>query len=124
MGLQRTIEKTNHARQGIASLDDPAAELVLTRRCLDVAKVSYQLRCNGDRLDPALLTQFDTELRSAVETTLGGAVSDNAWVQATMAVPAAGLGLREASAVALPAFLARRAEQAGFVNLDQFRWHR
>ena len=49
------------ARAGIATLDDPAAELVLTRRCLDVAKVSYQLRCNGDCLSDDLLAKFDAD---------------------------------------------------------------
>ena len=102
--------------------------------CLDVAKVAYQLRCNGDRLDTAILAQFDADLRSAVETTLRGSLSDDAWVQATMAVPAVGLDLREASAIALPAFIASRvaarppallmaqhAEQAGLLDLSRFR---
>ena len=61
---------------GIASLDEPAAELVLTRKCLDVAKVGYNLRCNGGRLHADLLGEFDVGLRGAVEATLGGAFKD------------------------------------------------
>ena len=47
--LRRTLDKLSQAREGIASLDEPAAELVLMRKCLDVAKVAYNLRCHGDR---------------------------------------------------------------------------
>ena len=78
------------------------------RRCLDVSKVNYQLRCSGDRLSSELLARFDAGLRASVESTLGGTLKDESWVQATLAVPAAGLGLREATSLALPAFIASR----------------
>ena len=55
-----------------------------------------------------LLREFGDGLRGAVEETLGGGVEDDSWVQATLAVPAGGLGLREASALTLPAFIASR----------------
>ena len=42
-------------RGAVSDIDHPPTELVLTRRCLDAAKVNYQLRCNGDRMATASL---------------------------------------------------------------------
>ena len=36
----------------LAALEDPATELVLTRRCLDVCKVMYTLRSDGGAPGP------------------------------------------------------------------------
>ena len=72
-GLVKTLANVARAREGICTLDDPAAELVLTRRCLDVSKVNYQLRCNGDRLSPDFLTN-ETGLHDSVESILNGAL--------------------------------------------------
>ena len=80
-------------RGGIATLEDPAAELVLTRKCADVAKVSYVLRCSGDRLDEGLLKEFDEGLRIAVENTLGGAVKDDSWLQTRLPCQLAGAAI-------------------------------
>ena len=40
--------KTEIARQAVRSLNNAPCELTLQRRCLDVGKASYILRCNGD----------------------------------------------------------------------------
>ena len=39
--LQQVVDRVRATRAAMESLDDPAAELVLTRRCLDVSEVSY-----------------------------------------------------------------------------------
>ena len=135
-GLRRALARVEQVRGGIATLEDPGAELVLTRKCADVAKVSYVMRCSGDRLDEDLLKEFDEGLRNAVENTLGGAVKDDSWLQATTAVPTGGLGFREATSIALPAFVASRvaarpaalimaghAEAAGLLTTDVFAQH-
>jgi len=98
-----------------------------------VAKLGYTLRCSVDRLDKDVLEEFDKDLRSSLETTLGGSLRDTAWWQASTGVRSGGLGLREAVAVALPAVLASRitsrplamemaahAAAAGLVTVDQF----
>ena len=72
------------------------------------SKLGYALRCQGDIFERDVLERFDDDLRSAVECILGGDLPDHAWVQATLGVQAAGLGLRESSSVALPAFVASR----------------
>ena len=63
-------------------------------------------------------------------------VEDDSWIQATLAVPAAGLGLREATALTLKAFIASRvaarapvmlmaahAEKAGVFSRATFEQH-
>ena len=100
---------------------------------MDVSKAAYILRCNGDRVSEAALHSFDDGVRAGVEETLAGGISDESWVQATLGVDAAGLGFREAAAVALPAFVSSRVasrplvadmashlEQAGICRVDVF----
>ena len=105
---RETVAKTRALYESLSTLDHPATELVLTRRCGDVAKLTYTLRCSGDRVAEAVLEEFDGGLRAALESTLGGALRDTSWWQATTSVRAGGLGLRESTAVSLPAFLASR----------------
>eukprot|EP00973_Karenia_brevis_P020229 2776446-Karenia_brevis.AAC.1 len=101
--------------------------MVLRGSCADVSKVMYQLRLNGDLLDESDLAVLGTIQRTGVAHTLGGDVGDLAWMQATRGRQSGGLGLRPASEVALPAFVAsrtasrcgagqlfRRLEEAGF----------
>ena len=113
--FRSTCSKVTKSREGIASLDNAQCELVLQRRCFDVSKVSYLLRLNGDRVDVAALEEFDGALRGATEDALRGKLRDEGWVQSTLGVDAGGLGLREASAVALAAFVASRVSSRPLV---------
>lgn len=106
--MEKLIAKTARLRERVHELENPQCEIILQRRCLDVQKVSYILRCNDDLVSEPLLQRFDTGLRSGIENTLFGGVTDEAWLQATLGVDAGGLGMREATNVALPAFLASR----------------
>ena len=65
----------------LIEIDHSATELVLTRKCADVAKISYHLRLNGDRVEEHALDRFDRGLRTAIEHTLGGDLPDTAWEQ-------------------------------------------
>ena len=128
-----TVLKTRALHEAIATIDHPATELVLTRRCADVSRLTYTFRCSGDSLDPDVTSEFDDGLRAALEHILGGPMRDTSWWQATLGVSAAGLGFREAQAVCLPAFIASRitarplalemaqhAVDAGLMQLSQF----
>ncbi len=106
--FQRVTAKVEGVRSAVRELNHPPCELTLHRRCLDVSKAAYLLRCNGDRVQEAALDAFDTATRGGIEEVLAGTVSDEAWVQATLGVDAGGLGMRDASLVALPAFIASR----------------
>ena len=111
--------KVSTKRAAIASLDDAAAELVLTRRCADVGNVNYWLRCYGDKLRGEFACKFDVDLRVALEECLGGPLPDTAWCQASVGVAQGGLGLRRAEQVALPSFIASRVASRPMVS-DMF----
>eukprot|EP00973_Karenia_brevis_P064465 8955978-Karenia_brevis.AAC.1 len=66
------------------------------------------MRINGDRIPQHALSKHDRSLRASLDAIVGGGVTDEAWEQATLGVTSAGLGLREAASVALPAFVASR----------------
>jgi len=95
-------------RTGIASLGDSGTEVVLTRRCADVCKVTHLLRSHGPAVDRDALVDFDQRLGRALATALGGSLHDEALEQASLAVQEGGLGMRRAVDVALPAFVAAR----------------
>ena len=89
-------------------MDHASTEVVLTRQCADVSKLTYHLRLNGERVDHSLLAMFDSQLWSAVSATLIGNLPDHSWWQATTGVLFGGLGFRTAQSVTLLAFIASR----------------
>ena len=97
-------------------LESSQCEFVLQRRCFDVNKVNYFLRCNGDRVRDSALNEFDSGLRGGTEGAIHGRISDESWIQATLGVDASGLGMREASVIALPAFIASRVTSRPLVE--------
>jgi len=102
------VRKTQALRASLVELLHTPTELVLTRKCIDVAKLSYHLRLNGDRIESSALDLFDRNLRDGLETILGGHLEDDAWAQCAIAINKGGLGLRTANQVALAAFIASR----------------
>ena len=103
--FRQMCTKVEAERAAVTGLNHAPCELTLQRRCLDVSKASYILRCSGDSVDEVTLDAFDVAARHGVQEELAWEVSDVAWLQATLGVDAGGLGLREASQIALPAFI-------------------
>ncbi|CAK0866521.1 unnamed protein product [Prorocentrum cordatum] len=114
--FRAAVLKVEAARASIMELDHPQCELTLQRRCLDVSQCSYILRCIGDRIPECELHRFDDSLRVGVETSLAGRLPDVGWIQATLAVDAGGIGMRESAVIALPAFIASRVSSRPLVN--------
>ena len=106
--LLNVIEKTDALRRAVAEASDPATELTLNRVCLGLGKANYLLRCQGDRISQDVPACFDRGMCAGVENSLWGPLSDTAWRQAALSVDATGLGMREASGIALAAFVASR----------------
>jgi hypothetical protein len=106
--MGKVLTKTATLREHVHALGNPQSEVILQRRCLDVAKAGYILRCNGDLVSDSLLERFDAGLRSGLEESLFGQMTDEGWLHATLGVDAGGLGMREASVIALLAFIASR----------------
>ena len=105
MHLQATCNEVAKTRESTALLENSQCELVLQRRCFDVSKVTYILWCNGDRVDDSALQAYDDALRNGTEDALHGSLSDESWIQATLGADAGVLGMKEASVIALPAFI-------------------
>jgi len=103
-----TLDKAARTHRALLDISHAPTELVLTRQCGDVAKLSYHLRLNGDRIPDHLLETFDRDLRASLEHILGGSLPDNAWEQSGTGVCHGGLGLRTARQVSLAAFVASR----------------
>jgi len=82
--------------------------LVLIRSSLSVPKITHLLRCSPCSEHPAL-TEFDQTVRDGLCVIANSQITDSQWIQATLPVRDGGLGLRRASQLALPAFLASAA---------------
>ena len=77
----------------------------LLKNCFSLPKLQYILRCapcSGSQI----LLEYDNVIRDSLQSILNITLSESAWLQATLPVKRGGLGVRLASLVALPAFLA------------------
>eukprot|EP00969_Alexandrium_andersonii_P035838 1570283-Alexandrium_andersonii.AAC.1 len=77
------MRKVRAKRGAINALQCPAAELTLLRRCADVSSLTFWLRCHGDRVRDGTQQDHDIDMRAALECSLGGALPDTAWWQAS-----------------------------------------
>ena len=107
--VSAVLRKARDTRLALLEVGHAATELLLTRLCADVSKLSYQLRLNGDRIRDERLQAFDHDLREAVQLVAGGDLPDTAWEQCALGVKKGGLGLRTATQVSFAAFVASRA---------------
>ncbi len=104
------VVAATQVQSAVRLLEDTARELVLTRRCADVCKVTHLLRTSGDRLSRAALEKFDTSVRTALDHIVAAPLPDTSYLQATLGVKEGGLGLRRAVDLSLPAFVASATE--------------
>jgi len=95
-------------QDAIGNIGDSAVELVLTRRCADVCKVTHLLRAHGPLIDAEALEWFDERTQVALARSLGTSLRREASVQAALGVQDGGLGLRRAVDVVAPAYIAAR----------------
>jgi hypothetical protein len=102
------VEKTSKLHDAINEVPDPATQMALRSACAGIGKVAYVLRLAGDKIVNGDLSALDTIQRNGVAFTLEGDVGDNSWQQAVVAIGKGGLGMRGATELALPAFVASR----------------
>ena len=74
--------------------------------CFSIPKLMYFLRSAPCFKEVDILQQYDQQLRSSLENILNITLEEQAWEQSTLPVAKGGLGIRRASDLALPAFLA------------------
>jgi hypothetical protein len=85
--------------------------LVLLRSSFSAPRLMHVLRCSPCHAHPAL-SAFDDLLREGVSVITNSRLTDMQWVQASLPIRDGGLGVRRATSLALPAFLASAASTA------------
>lgn len=80
----------------------------LLKNCFSIPKFLYMLRCFPFYDCPQLLLQFDELQRESIENILNCSLPPNSYQQSFLPLSLGGLGLRRASDIALPAFIASR----------------
>jgi len=98
-------EKVAASQEKLSLIDDPQVELHLLRSCLSSCKVIHLLRTVPFTILKPLLYQFDHNLRSCLGRIMQCSLSDASWQQASLPFRLGGLGLRESTYSAFPAFL-------------------
>jgi len=78
--------------------------LFLLKNCFSIPKLTYTLRFTPC-YTCQLLSEYDKEMRSTLQSILNIQLMNDAWEQGTLPVANGGIGIRKATQVALPAFL-------------------
>ena len=114
--VKKRVEKARQLMESLPSLNDPHAEFVLLRACFSLPKVSYSLRTSPPALPCLnLWTEFDSNVRHALNQILGSNLTDQAWKQAQLPVFLSGLGLLSAERHASAHFLASQSQSSDLV---------
>ena len=90
--------------------------LFLLKSCLSIPKMVYLLRCAPAWKEPLLLESFDQVMRESLESILNCSIDDPTWAQASLPVAKAGIGIRSARDLSVPAFLASIASTSDLVT--------
>ena len=88
------------------SLLDRHPAFFLLENCFSMPKLMYLLRSSPTFQHPDLLADFDDCLKSCATDICNVSFDDIAWIQATLPIRLGGIGLRRASDLSLPAYLA------------------
>lgn len=101
--LKKAVDRLRHI---------PAHDaLILMRSSFSAPRLMHILRCSPCHGHSALAA-FDNMLRNGVSSFTNSKLSDIQWTQACLPIRDGGLGIRRASSLALPAFLASAASTA------------
>ena len=110
------IAKVKTALKALRDMGDSQLEITLLRSCLALPKVSFVLRaCPPTHIHQAA-ADFDYAVREALESTLGGPLSDWSWLKATLPSSMGGLNLRSAPLHASAAFIAASSSSQSLVE--------
>ena len=110
------VAKVKSSLGALRDIADSQMETLLLRSCLSLPKVSFILRtCPISHIRHAA-EEFDNAVRDALETTMGGPMSDWSWLKASLPSSLGGLNLRSASFHAPAAFLASSLQSSQIVE--------
>jgi len=89
--------------------------LFLLKNCFSIPKLTYTLHF-AQFYTRQLLSEYDKEMRSTLQSILNIQLTDDAREQATLPVANGGIRIRKATQVALPAFMSSVAGTKPFVS--------
>ena len=98
------------------SLLDRHPAYFLLKNCFSMTKLMYLLRSSHTFQHPDLLADFDDCLKSCATDICNVSFDDIGWIQATLPIRMGGIGLRSASDLALPAYLASISARQSFIS--------
>ena len=104
-----SVQASDEMRSAITGVD---TEMVLTRQCADVSKLSTTCASTVT----SWTTTCDGQLRASISASFCGDLPDHSWWQATTGGSCGGFGVRKASGAALPAFAASRIMRRSLVS--------
>ena len=104
--MSQRVDKAEACMDAIAQLPDPQTALLLLRHCSSYCRMSYATRVTPPASHYAALQEFDSRVRSALESIGSLQLSDVAWRQACLGTAQGGLGLRGTARHAPAAYLA------------------
>ncbi|XP_064394938.1 uncharacterized protein LOC135342184 [Halichondria panicea] len=114
--FQTRIDKIKLSLNLLHTLEDSQAQTTLLRSCLALPKVVSVLRaCPPGRVGTTA-HDFDCSIRRALESILGGPLSDWSWQKASLPCSKGGLGLRSAPLHAPAAYLDSSLRSAPLVE--------
>ena len=105
--LSRRLEDLRRISTNLRDIDAHDA-LIITKISLSTPRLLYTLRCSPCFKHNTLI-EIDSVLRSNLNYLANINMTDLQWIQASLPTKVGGLGIRSASALTLPAFLASSA---------------
>jgi hypothetical protein len=103
--LNKKTEKVKLLVDRLPNLQAHTA-LFLLKNSLSIPRLIYLLRCCPTWKMPHLLQEFDLFIRRGLEAIANVSIDDATWAQSSLPVSRGGLGIRSASDLSIPAFLA------------------
>ena len=88
----------------------------LLKNCFSMPKPMYLLRSSPTFQHPDLLADFDDCLKSCATDIYDVSFDDIGWIQATLPIRLGGIGLRRATDLAFPAYLASISTSQSFIS--------
>ena len=82
---QGRVDKSRKLLEAIAQIEDTQTGLSLLRQCSSFGKMAYQIRATPVSGHVPSLPAFDDSVRSCFERLVGFQVSDDQWLQASLA---------------------------------------
>ena len=90
--------------------------LFLLKNCLAIPKLVYLLRCAPTWTESELLAKLDSIIRNGLQLLLNVHIDEPTWLQASLPVSRAGIGIRSTQSLAIPAFLASTSSTSELVS--------